>query len=360
VSRPRGLSVRAKLTLSYAALLVLAGIALFGVGLLLLRFVPDGALYSLDGVPAPNRSNLLEAFVRYAAWAIGLLMVFGLVGGWFLAGFVLRPLRLITDAAGAARDGRWGQRVTLAGRGDELTDLADTFDAMLDRVERTLEEERRFAANASHELRTPLAVIRTVVEVARADPDGRDVEVVLQRVADTNDRAIDTVESLLALARIGRGEPLRAEPVDVAALLVEALDAAHEIARAREVRAEVALSPAVVAGDPPLLARLAANLVHNAVVHNARGGWVQIAVRSMPDGAELLVRNGGDVIDEAVARTLTEPFVRGAGRARGAAGHEGSGLGLAIVASIVRAHAGRLRVDALPAGGLQVRVLLPR
>ena len=151
-------------------------------------------------------------FVRYAWWAMGLLVVFGLVGGWLLAGVVLRPLDRITDAARRARDGDLDHRVALPGRRDELTDLADTLDAMLDRVEHTIDEERRFAANASHELRTPHAIIRTMVEVAQADPAGRDVDAVLERIGATNDRAIASTEALLTLARVGRGVALGAGP----------------------------------------------------------------------------------------------------------------------------------------------------
>jgi two-component system sensor histidine kinase VanS len=355
--RPRGLSVRAKLALSYAGFLVVAGIALFVVGFLLLRFVPEGSLTVDGGGWAPNRTNLLEVFVRYAWWAMGLLVVFGLVGGWILAGVVLRPLGRITDAAQRVRDGRLEHRVELTGPRDELTDLADTLDAMLDRVEHTVEEERRFAANASHELRTPHAIIRTMVEVAQADPAGRDVDEVLRRIGATNERAIATTEALLALARIGRGGLLDATIVDLAALVAEAVEDERTDASARGIRLTTSLHPAPVTGDPTLLARLAANLVRNAVVHNVDGGWVRVAVTP---GArtELLVENSGPVLDAAVVATLTEPFVRGAGRTR--APHDGSGLGLAIVASIVRAHRASLAVTALPGGGLQVRVLLAR
>jgi two-component system sensor histidine kinase VanS len=355
--RPRGMSVRAKLALSYAGFLVVAGIALFVVGFLLLRFVPEGSITVEGGGWAPNRTNLLEVFVRYAWWAMGLLVVFGLVGGWLLAGVVLRPLDRITEAARRVRDGRLDQRVELPGPGNELTDLADTLDAMLDRVEATVEEERRFAANASHELRTPHAIIRTMVEVAQADPDGRDVDEVLRRVGATNERAIATTEALLALARVGRGGALEATTVDLAALVAKAIEDERTDASARGIRFTTPLEPATVTGDRTLLERLTANLVHNAVVHNVDGGWVRVEVTP---GArvELVVANGGPALPPAVVGTLTEPFVRGAGRTRAAG--DGSGLGLAIVASIVRAHRGDLDVSAPVEGGLQVRVALPR
>ncbi|MCW3492514.1 sensor histidine kinase [Microbacterium sp. SSM24] len=355
--RPRGMSVRVKLALSYAGFLVVAGIALFAVGFLLLRFVPNGSLTVDGGGWAPNRANLLEVFVRYAWWALALLLVIGLVGGWLLAGVVLRPLDRITDAARRVRDGRLDHRVALPGAGDELTDLADTLDAMLDRVEHTVEEERRFAANASHELRTPHAIIRTVVEVAQADPEGRDVDEVLRRIGATNERAIATTEALLALARVARGGALDASTVDLAVLVADAVEDERADASARGIRFTTSLDPASVTGERGLLERLVANLVHNAVVHNAAGGWVRVGVTAGAR-AELVVENGGPVLAPALAATLTEPFVRGAGRTRGTG--DGSGLGLAIVASIVRAHHGELALTAPPEGGLHVRVTLPR
>ena len=359
-ARPPGLSVRIKLTLSYAGFLVVAGIALFAVGFLLLRFVPEGNLFVDGGGFAPNRTNLVEVFVRYAWWAMALLVVFGLVGGWLLAGVVLRPLGRITDTARRARDGRLDLRVELPGPRDELTDLADTFDAMLDRVERTLDEERRFAANASHELRTPHAIIRTMVEVAQADPAGRDVDVLLQRIGTTNNRAIATTDALLALARVGRGGILPTETLDLAALAASAVDDVRTDAAARGIHLDASLVPAPVTGDRTLLEQLAANLMHNAITHNVDDGWVRVSSRTDSGSAELVVANGGVVMDPAVVGTLTEPFVRGSGRARSTGGHDGSGLGLAIVVSIVRAHDGTLEVVAAPEGGLQVRVSLPR
>jgi two-component system sensor histidine kinase VanS len=354
--RPPGLSVRIKLTLSYAGFLVVAGVALFVVGFLLLRFVPTGAIFVPGGGWAPNRNDLIEVFVRYAWWAIGGLVVFGLVGGWLLAGAMLRPLGRITEVARRARDGELSRRVRLPGARDELTELADTLDTMLDRVERTIDEERRFAANASHELRTPHAIIRTMVEVAQADPSGRDIDELLQRIGTTNDRAIATTEALLALARAGRGAALDRSPVDLATIVTEAVDEERADAVGRGIRLDAALSPVVVDGNRALLAQLAKNLVHNAVVHNVDDGWVRVALSASP--AELIVAGSGAPLDPAMVATLTEPFVRAAGRTRSADG--GSGLGLAIVTSIVRAHGGTLTLDALAGGGLQVRVTLPR
>ncbi|KRA23621.1 hypothetical protein ASD65_03650 [Microbacterium sp. Root61] len=357
LTRQPGLSVRVKLALSYAGFLVIAGIALFIVGFLVLRFVPDGNLAVIGGRWAPSRDDLVEVFLKYAWWAMALLVAFGLLGGWILAGIVLRPLGRITDAAARARDGDLDVRIALPGRRDELTDLADAFDAMLDRVAHTLEEERRFAANASHELRTPHTIIRTMLEVAQADPDGRDVETLLERIRTTNERAIRSTESLLTLARVGRGVTLDREPVDLAAVASAAVDDIRADAAARGIRIDRSLAPCLVQGNRTLLEQLAANLLGNALLHNVDNGWIRVSVSST--GA-LEVENSGARVDPAIVGTLTEPFVRGAGRARRASGPDGVGLGLAIVASITRVHEGALEVVALESGGLHVRVVLAR
>ena len=357
--RGRGLSVRIKLALSYAGFLVIAGIALFAVGFLLLRFVPEGNLQVMGGGFAPNRSNLLEVFVRYTWWALAMLVVIGLVGGWLLAGRMLEPLDRITAAARRARDGSLDQRIALPGRRDELTDLADAFDEMLGRVQRTIEEERRFAANASHELRTPHAIIRTMVEVAQADPGGRDVDTLLHRIGTTNDRAIATTEALLGLAHVGRGAVIEREPLDLATLASDVIDDAIPDAASAGILIRTSLEPARLQANRTLVWQLTANLVRNAIIHNMRDGSVSVSTAGGPGTAVLTVTNTGAPIDPALTTTLVEPFVRGAGRVRREGGSQGAGLGLAIVASIVRAHDGVLEVTARRKGGLQVRVTLP-
>ncbi|MDF2696209.1 MAG: baeS 2, partial [Labilithrix sp.] len=205
-------------------------------------------------------------------------------------------------------------------------------------------------------LRTPHAIIRTMVEVAQADPLGRDVDVLLHRIGTTNDRAIATTEGLLALARAGRGDALETESVDLAALAAAAIADARTDAEGRSIRIASSLAPVVVTGNRALLAQLVVNLMQNAVTHNVDGGWVSVITGS----SALTVANGGAALSADIVPTLTEPFVRGAGRSRASGNREGAGLGLAIVASIVRAHGGTLDVAGPPDGGLQVRVTLPR
>jgi two-component system, OmpR family, sensor histidine kinase VanS len=361
LARAPGLSVRVKLTLSYAAFGLVAGLGVLAVMVfVLLRFVPDGNLTLIDGSWVPNRTNLLAVVYRDAGWAIAGLVAFSLIGGWLLSGFMLRPLQRITDAARRARDGEWDGRVRLAGRQDELTELADTFDALLERVQRTIAAERRFAANASHELRTPLAIVRTLVEVAQADPDGRDVDRTLARIGETNDRAIALTESLLTLARADGGAEIARAEVDLDAVLTQAAEEVAADAAAAGIRIDTDLRGVTTTGEPALLARLSANLVRNAVLHNAPGGRVLVASSATAENAVLAVVNTGAVIPAAVAPTLVEPFVRGAGRIRGEGSTPGSGLGLAIAAAIVAAHGGRLELTPRREGGLQVRALLPR
>src|SRR5688572_11615957 len=172
MGRAPGLSVRLKLTLSYAAFLMVAGVLLLAVvWLFLLRYVPDGE-FTGPGPTVPNRGDLVRAFVPPAAWALVFLLLFGLLGGWILAGRMLAPLTRITDATRRAANGSLSYRIELEGRQDEFRELADSFDAMLARLEAQVAEQQRFAANASHELRTPLAITQTLLDVARNDPNG--------------------------------------------------------------------------------------------------------------------------------------------------------------------------------------------
>lgn len=356
--RARGLSVRAQLTLSYAGFVVVVGIMLFAVGFLVLRFVPEGAISTTNGGFAPDRSDLLRVFVQYSAWALVLLAALGLGGGWLLAGRMVRPLQRITAAARRARDGSLDHRVNMTGRHNELVELADVFDDMLDRVHHTVEEQRRFAANASHELRTPHTVIRTMLEVAQADRDGRDVDTVLRRVAEINERSIVLTEALLNLAT-AENHPLELATVEVETLVSGVIDELSDGAAAAQVRIGTQFTVPEVRGDPALLTQLMMNLVQNAIVHNHTGGQIHVSTDRLSDGGtQLLVSNTGPELHDSDLAAFTEPFVRGAGRTRKGQ-HTGSGLGLAIVAAIVRAHAGTVCLRARTGGGLHVLVTFP-
>jgi two-component system sensor histidine kinase VanS len=212
VDRAPGLSVRLKLTLSYAGFLMLAGaLLLAAVWVFLLRYVPDREILVGPGGFVPNRSDLLDAFAPRAAAVLAFLLVFGLLGGWLLAGRILAPLTRITDATRTAANGSLSHRIRLEGRNDEFRELADAFDNMLARLEAQIAEQQRFAANASHELRTPLAITQTLLEVDRYDPR-RDTDELVDRLQFVNTRAIDLTEALLLLSRADRRSFTR-EPV---------------------------------------------------------------------------------------------------------------------------------------------------
>ncbi|MDQ0988662.1 two-component system sensor histidine kinase VanS [Streptomyces sp. V2I9] len=355
VRRP-GLSVRLKLTLSYAGFLMVAGVLLLtAVWVYLLEYVPDDwdrrMLHQ-----NPNRQLLAYTFAPAAATVLGVLLALGLVGGWVLAGRMLAPLARITEATRTATDGSLSHRIRLPGRTDEFRELADAFDTMLAKVEAHVAEQKRFAANASHELRTPLAVSKALLEVARADPD-RVTGDVIDRLHSVNDRAIDLTEALLLLSRADRRTFAR-EPVDLSLLAEEAAETLLPLAEERGVTVETHGDVSPTAGSPALLLHLTTNLVHNAIVHNLpEAGAVRITTRVRPGAVELTVENTGAPLAAELVPTLTEPFRRGAERLRT---HDaGVGLGLAIVESIARAHDGRLTLAPRPAGGLRVTVELP-
>jgi two-component system sensor histidine kinase VanS len=357
VDRAPGLSIRLKLTLSYAGFLVLAGALLLGaVWMFLLRYIPENALITtpVPG-PFPIRSNLLRIFAPRAAAVLAFLLLFGLGGGWLLAGRMLAPLVRISDAARLAGTGSLSHRIRLPGRSDEFRELADAFDAMLERLEAHVAEQQRFAANASHELRTPLAISQTLLDVARSDPD-RDTAELVDRLHAVNARAIDLTESLLVLTRADQRSFTR-EPVDLSLLVEEAVETLLPLAEARGVTIDASGDVAPTVGSRSLLLQLATNLVHNAIVHNLpEDGTVRITTAVRPERVTLTVENTGEALSPELASTLTEPFVRGSGRTR--TDHGGVGLGLAIVKSIAHAHNGTLTLTPGPAGGLVATVQL--
>ncbi|MFV6025995.1 sensor histidine kinase [Streptomyces sp. NPDC056264] len=375
MTRRRGLSARLKLTLSYAGFLAVAGALLLAVvWAYLLRYVPDNP-QGLLGV-SPNRWLLVRTFFPAAAVAMACLLVFGLVGGWLLAGRMLAPLHRISDAARRAGEGSLSHRIRMKGRQDEFRELSDAFDSMLGRLESHVDEQRRFAANASHELRTPLAVSRALLDVAREDPT-HDREELVERLRTVNTRAIALTEALLVLSRGDTGTFTR-ENVDLSLLAEEAAETLLPLAERRRITLDVTGTAAPTSGSAELLLRMVTNLVQNAVVHNVpAGGTVTVHTgtegtgtgRSGTGGAGtgrvgtgatsvLRVENTGPPLAPEVVPTLTEPFQRGATRVR-TDEHAGVGLGLAIVRSVVRAHDGSLDLVARPAGGLLVTVRLP-
>ncbi|MFI9008025.1 sensor histidine kinase [Actinosynnema sp. NPDC053489] len=356
MNRGTGLSARTKLAISYAGFLFITGTLLLAlVWVYLLRYVPD-IDKGLLGI-APNRYLLVRIFFPRALLALAFLLVFGLVGGWVLAGRMLAPLNRIGDAARLAARGSLSHRVRLEGPRDEFRELADVFDTMLEQLESHVAEQRRFAANASHELRTPLAITQTLLDVARTDP-GRDPVELIDRLRTVNKRAIDLTEALLLLSRGDRRNFTR-ERVDLSLVAEEAAETLLPFAERRGITLDVTGGTARTTGNAALLLRVVTNLVQNAIVHNLpTGGTVTVHTESRDDVSVLRVKNTGDPLPPELVPTLTEPFQRGTDRTR-AEGHAGVGLGLAIVNSIVRAHDGTLTLTPRPSGGLLATIRLP-
>ena len=280
MARAPGLSVRLKLTLSYAGFLMVAGALLLAVvWVFLLRYVPDVIVSPMLG---PNRSDLQRAFVPKAAAALAFLLVFGLVGGWILAGSMLAPLTRITHATRLAADGSLSHRIQLEGRNDEFRELADAFDTMLARLEAHDAEQQRFAANASHELRTPLAITQTLLDVARNDPN-RDTGELIERLRYVNARAIELTEALLLLSRADQRSFAR-EHVDLSLLAEEATETLLPLAEKHGVTIETSGDITPTIGSHALLLQMTTNLVHNAIVHNLPDhGTVQVNTAVGPE-----------------------------------------------------------------------------
>jgi two-component system sensor histidine kinase VanS len=346
------LSARLKLTLSYAAFLMLAGAVLLTVGYFSLsRGVHPGVIFMVE-----SHGALWRAFAPTAAIVLGFLLVFGLLGGWLLAGRMLAPLTRITDATRLAADGSLSHRIRLAGRRDEFRELADAFDTMLARLEAHIDEQQRFAANASHELRTPLAITQTLLDVARNDPN-RDNGELVDRLHAVNARAIGLTEALLLLSRADQ-RSFTSEHVDLSLIAEEAAETLLPLAEKRGLTIETSGDATPAIGSHALLLQMSTNLVHNAIVHNLpEQGTVWVTTGVQPKSVVLTVENTGQKLTPQFVSTLAEPFQRGNKRIR--TDHAGVGLGLAIVNSITQAHDGTLTLTPRDAGGLRVTVQLP-
>jgi two-component system sensor histidine kinase VanS len=331
---------------------MLAGAVLLVAGYFSLsRGAHPGVLFLVQ-----SHADLLRYFVPRAAAVMAFLLVFGLVGGWLLAGRMLAPLTRITDATRVAATGSLSHRIALEGRNDEFRELADAFDTMLARLEAHVAEQQRFAANASHELRTPLAITQTLLDVARRDP-GRENGELVDRLHHVNTRAIDLTEALLLLSRADQRSFVR-EAVDLSLIAEEATEALLPLAEQRGATIETSGDATLTIGSPALLLQMATNLVHNAIVHNLPDqGAVWVTTSGDRETAELTVENTGPTVTPQLLSSLVEPFQRGSERIR--TDHAGVGLGLAIVRSIAEAHDGTLTLTPRAGGGLRVTVQLP-
>jgi two-component system sensor histidine kinase VanS len=351
---------------------VLAGAVLLGLWAVLLHYFSRAPIIrvtrgGIGGAFEPGRSPTQTAFGEAGLAVLGFLLVFGLLGGWILAGQMLAPLAHITYATRVAATGSLSHRIQLPGRTDEFRELADAFDTMLERMaaqvaeqQRIATEQQRFAANASHELRTPLAVTQTLLDVARHDPDRKGDELV-ERLHIVNDRAIELTEALLMLSRADQ-RSFVPEPVDLSLIAEQATETLLPFAEQRGIILETTGDPAATIGSAALLLQMTTNLVHNAIVHNlpdrtSGQGTVCVATGVQSGSAVLSVENTGGQLTAGLVATLVEPFQRGSARVR--TDHAGVGLGLAIVKSITQAHDGTLALSPRADGGLRVTVRLP-
>jgi len=377
-------TVRLRLTLLYSGLFLVSGVALLattylvfrsntGVDLIVLRNPHRSTRPGAHNGAMPNPAAIRQARHVYAAAvarnthglhegliqsgiALAIMTAISIALGWLVAGRVLRPLRAITATTRQISERNLNERLALSGPRDELTDLADTVDGLLARLEAHVAEQQRFAANASHELRTPLALTKTLLDVARQDPN-RDNGELVDRLNEVNTRAIDLTEALLLLSRADQRSFAR-ERVDLSLIADEATETLIPLAEKRDVSIETSGDPTATIGSHPLLLQMTTNLVHNAIVHNLPGhGTVWVTTSSHPETVELTVKNTGEQLPPQLVSTLAEPFQRGTQRIR--ADHAGVGLGLAIVKSIAQAHDGTLTLTPRAAGGLCVTVRLP-
>ena len=305
-----------------------------------------------------QRRRALHDLLLFSALGLGAMTVVSAGAGWVVAGRVLRPVRVITGTARRASEQHLGERIALSGARDELKELADTFDDMLERLDRAFSAQRRFVADASHELRTPLTLMRTAIDVTLAKPrrTAAQLESMAVRVRRSIDRAESMIDALLTLAISDQGSQARTEPVNLATAGEDAVDAVSAQIERLDLRVKSDLRPAETAGDPDLLERMVSNLVDNAVRHNTQGGEVILESGTRDGRAFLRVSNSGPRIPDDLVPSLFEPFRRMEGRTGSASG---AGLGMAIARSVAAAHGATLDAAARPAGGLDVRVDLP-
>ncbi|MEX2032797.1 MAG: ATP-binding protein [Dehalococcoidia bacterium] len=316
----------------------------------------------LDEGRQETRDQALQTLVVQSSIALAAMLVLSVAAGWIVSGRMLSPVSNITGTVRRISGERLHERVALDGPHDELKELADQFDAMLDRLDEAFRAQREFVANASHELRTPLAVMRAELDVTFSDPGATTEE--MRASAEVVQRAIQRAEALVtALLTLERADAPRAvsEPVDLAALARSVLEQRAELARERGIDVRPTLRETSFRGDPVLVERLIENLIANAIAYNLpgpdSGGWIEVDTHREGDNVVLRVVNSGALIDPDTAQALFDRFRRlDTSRSRETGGY---GLGLAIVRAVARHHGGDAEARALPSGGLEVTVHIP-
>lgn len=376
-TRPRRFTARVRLAFWYALLMIACGGVLLTLVALFIGFVPDYGfaptssydpqdelVIAVDDptvitgdvkIAVDSRGDFLALLLQVLAVALVVLAILSAVAAWWLAGRMLKPLTQISQAAKLAAAGNLSHRIGLRGPRDEITELAQTFDAMLDNIARSVAAQQRFAANASHELRTPLATNRAMLDVALAKPGAVDRDV-LRRLQQVNERSIVTVEALLDLAELQAGA-VQLEACDLAEIARTVLQEHQTDLDQAEVSTFTEWERAMAAGDARLYRQLVQNLVQNAIQHNVSNGRICVRTSTSADASEavLVVENTGAVMSSELVAQLTEPFTTMKGRTGGG----NRGLGLSIVSAIVERSQGLLALQPLEGGGLRVTVRLP-
>jgi signal transduction histidine kinase len=362
-------TVRARLTLLYAAVFFASGLVLLAIpagfvhgrsSVTVVAPGPNGSPSPVDIVARSQHTTDVHNLIVGSFFALVLLVFVSGGLGWVVAGRLLRPLRTITDAAREISASNLHRRLDLAGPDDEFRQLGLTLDDLFGRLEASFEAQRRFVANASHELRTPLTAERTVLQVALADPhaDTESLRAACEQVLTLGERQARLIDALLTLANTDRGLEHR-ERCDLTAIAAAAVQSRGTELERRHLHAVTAYGLAVVDGDPRLLDSLVANLVDNAIRHNVDGGHVEVKTGTTATGqARLSVSNLGPIISPDQVDRLFQPFQRlGADRVGGDDGH---GIGLAVVQAIATAHGAAITAVARAGGGLDIELDFPR
>jgi len=354
---PRRRSARFRLTALYCCVFFPCGVAVVFITYVAIVTIQSHH-FSRTTVHINHSSLDAGDFLIASCIILAALVAASVLIGWLLAGRVLRPLRVMTAATRQISERNLHERLALAGPDDELKNLGDTIDSLLTRLESAFDSQQRFIASASHELRTPLMLSQTLLQVALADPGITldSLRAACQEAIDADKYLARLIDALLTLARSQRGLD-RLEPVDLTAVVNDALDAYQPSAAARRLEVDAALDKATVPGDARLVSRLAANLLDNAIRYNVTGGRVAVKLAATTTRVTLTVTNTGAVIPPLQASRLLEPFQRAAPDRT--ASPDGLGLGLSIVADIAKAHGASLGARPRPEGGLAVTVSFP-
>ncbi len=345
-------TVRFRLAVRYAALFLVASTVVLVISFGLVSH----SLGNSPPHPAPYQiDKTLTDQLLFSLLGLGGMAVISGGLGWFMAGRLLRPVREITNTARRASEESLAERVGLEGPSDELKELADTFDAMLDRLEAAFASQRVFIANASHELRTPLTAMLTAIEVtlAKADRTPAQLEAMAELVRLEVEHSNGLIDALLTLARSERGTATN-EFVDLATACEDSLDAATNRIMDRDLKVTCALEPAELHGDRLLLERMVRNIIDNATRHCDREGWIRVSSGRRDNTVFMEVVNSGEPIPNDVVPSLLEPFRRASSRVG-----EGAGLGLAIVSAVATSHHGTVALNGRVGGGLEILVQLP-